>query len=235
MQTPRHAVTPKARLGASTGAPAHGWTTWLFSKFSRCETVLLHPIQFCPLEQAASLLCDTPNTDVSPLCSTAPGPRNALLPNPSQLAFLSSSGVKARLPPGPGILSPAFQAAESTGNRPHVLLLPRRTKSHVNSCQDKEHLLCVEDTAVSHGAPGRAQWLVGGNLNRKLVRGAGCYLRCKEGIGVGEEVTCIGVQWQIISKPRPKRKSSACKRCVFTTQPMTGSIGAAASGTFYAI
>lgn len=48
-----------------------------------------------------------------------------------------------------------------------------------------------------------------------------------------EEVTCTGVQWQIISKPRPKRKSLACKRCVFTTQTVTGSKDAAASGTFY--
>lgn len=78
------------------------------------------------------------------------------------------------------MLTPAFQAAEAAGNRPHVLLLPRRTKSHVHSFQDNEHLLCVEDTAVSHGAPGTAQCLVGGKLNRKLVGGVGCYLRRQE-------------------------------------------------------
>lgn len=149
----------------------------LFSKFSRFKTVLLSPAQFCPLEQHSkdrcfSSLLDSPR---SPKCPPAQYISTCF----SELFWSRRAAATRPQDTDPSIPTPAFQAAESTGNRPHILFLPSRTKSHVDSCQDNKHLLCVEDTAVSHGAPGTAQRL-GGKPNVKLARGAGCFLGCKE-------------------------------------------------------
>lgn len=70
------------------------------------------------LSPSSVLWSNTPRTDVSPLCSTAPGPRNAFLPNTSQLALLSSFGVEGRLPLGPRTLTPAFRPQHSRQQSP---------------------------------------------------------------------------------------------------------------------
>lgn len=159
-----------------------------------------------------------------------------MLPTPttaSQFPFVSSSGVGVQMTPGPGTGPQCSGLYSLLRMCPVFSCLAAPVKTISTHCASKVQQSLSwsssKGTAVSWWEERKNQ----GKMNRRLARDTGS-LSFKTGIGMGEGTTCPGIQWQMINHDL-KGRVKTCKQHLFTTQPMTGSINAATSGSFYAI